>query len=607
MMVTLAVLTQFSANTAAAPLVAGTATAAGKGGEPLYKIVGDCEYSESNRAIIGSTKVGNGYNIVRNQDGGDSYPLLNTYSFDQKGAILMKYVLPGSTDGPRSECFNVPDAFYTAGVAMGVDPTQVGWDMSFSSEAGYSTRSLQQEMASSHESSYSGSVKYLSVASAESAYTRSDSISTMTREESTESSNAIHMYSSGSFYGLNLLNPNPTEKAIEAWLDLNKKDKKDQKAFDSYFEAFGTHYYQSGIMGGNLMIEIFASASTTENGKSQARDQADCLSAKASAKFWGVDGSAATKVCEKSSAVSDSSASFEKLYNKCTVRCQGGICNGSNDVCNANESDPEKALKAFTDWQASVFTSPSVLPGKSKYDWITALLASSYPSKASVVERIGGQANYDAFTENMQKRLKDYLTNNNYCTVYNNCGGVDLKYVEYKAPWNTSKFVNKNFLASEGDSVIFRMNTPIYKDIMVPISTFFYLPTSKKLVAYESNKCLGANPKTMEIKAVPCVWNGDNSGNVVDRDGFVQSGWTFSQKQLRLANQNLCLVTAEWDTRNLKQNLQVKLDTCSMSDRSELTLHNADDGTFKPFLDNYVDHIQIGSSFPWIPDSVSVF
>jgi len=575
----------------------------------IFSAQGDCVYSNSNRAILGSTKVGDGYNVVYNSDSGGTYPLLNTYSFDQKGAILLSYVVPGSTDGPVSECFNVPDAFFTSYEAMGVDPTQAGWDMSFSSEAGYSARSLQQEMASSNEKSYSGSVSYLSVASAESAYTKSDSISSMTSDESTQSTNSIHMYSSGAFYGLNLLNPNPTERAVQAWLDLNSKGENDQQAFDVYFDTFGTHFFKTGIMGGNLMIEVTASASTSENGQSQAKDQGNCLSAKASTKFWGVSAGAATEICKKSSAVSNASASFEQLYQKCYVQCQGGVCNGSNNVCGATDSDnPEESKKAFTDWQVSVFTSPSVLPGRSTYDWVTALLSSNYASKAGVVERFGGQENYDAFTQVMQERLKDYLTNNNYCSVYNNCGGAELQYVKYIAPWNTPTNSSTNFLSVGSDgNVFFMMETPVYKDIMVPINTFFHLPTSNKLVNYDTTLCLGANPTTNEVKAVTCVWNGDNFGNVVNEDGFVQSGWTFAQNQLRLANRNLCLVTAVWDTSNKKQLLDVKLDTCSLADRSKLSIHHANDGTFGKYLHQYTQNVSIGDSYPWIPNSVSIF
>ena len=208
----------------------------------------------------------------------------------------------------------------------------------------------------------------------------------------------------------------------------------------------------------------------------------------------------------------------------------------------------------------------------------------------------------------MEQKLKAYLQANNYCSIYNNCKGVDLQYVQFQAPWKVPNPEIKNFLTSTRDRIDFMMQTRIYKDIMVPLITFFYLPTSKKLVSYESGNCLAANPKTGDVKAIACVWNGDNSGQQVDADGFVQSGWVFNSDQLRLGNTNQCVVAKDWGNAN--QIITTKLTTCSMSDRTKINLRNATDGYIPAqYLQNQSmkTHLDIGNSFPFIPDSVSVF
>lgn len=225
---------------------------------------------------------------------------------------------------------------------MGIDPTISGWDSTFKNTAAYSAKSLRDVTAKSTEDSYKGGWSGFGIA-VEAAYTKSKSIQTLTLEESTRSTNSVHMNLAGRFYGLNLLNPNPTEPEIQAWLSLQNTDS--QKEFNRYFETFGTHYFLKGVMGGNLVIDSSASASTTENGISQAQDQGNCISAKASAKFFGTSGEAATKMCQKSSAVTNATANFQDQISTCTVRCEGGVCSG-NSVCDKNP-DPTKSLEAF--------------------------------------------------------------------------------------------------------------------------------------------------------------------------------------------------------------------------------------------------------------------
>ena len=102
--------------------------------EGILMYEGNCEYSRQNREILGSTKVGNGYNVLRGDDQGSAYPLLNTFSFDQKVAMKLSYLVPGESSR-RSECFNIPDAFVTNNEAMGIDPTVSGWDSTFKNTA----------------------------------------------------------------------------------------------------------------------------------------------------------------------------------------------------------------------------------------------------------------------------------------------------------------------------------------------------------------------------------------------------------------------------------------------------------------------------------------
>ena len=101
------------------------------------------------------------------------------------------------------------------------------------------------------------------------------------------------------------------------------------------------------------------------------------------------------------------------------------------------------------------------------------------------------------------------------------------------------------------------------------------------------------------MKAIACVWNGDNSGQQVDADGFVQSGWVFNSDQLRLGNTNQCVVAKDWGNAN--QIITTKLTTCSMSDRTKINLRNATMVIFQLNIlqsQSMKPHLDIGNSFP---------